>query len=159
MPGIKFQGLHFLIVDDDDTFLQLIAGLVQSLGASRITLARTGSEAVAKLSTAKLVVDVILCDYKMDFGNGLQLLKAIRTGQIRTVRPDACFVMITGVGEAETIRLAAHLDINGYLVKPISQEKLEAAVAKARAKYFPVIHPLTPRSPCLCLSIERARSL
>src|SRR5690242_4825706 len=138
MSRLKFQGLHFLVVDDDPVFLALLTGLVQSLGAARVTTASTGSDAYTKLMQIQQVVDVVLCDYKMDAGNGLQLLKAIRTGQIRTVRPDTCFIMVTSVGEAETIRLAATLDINGYLMKPLTQDRLEAAVTKARAKYFPV---------------------
>jgi len=141
MPPVDFSKLHILTVEDDATTRHLISTVLQSAGA-RITAAESGSDALAKLASASRVVDVILCDYNMPSGNGLQLLKAIRSGQIKSVRPDTCFVMITSESATETIKLAAFLDVNGYLLKPVTASKMKAAIEKARTKYFPVNPPL-----------------
>jgi response regulator of citrate/malate metabolism len=74
----------------------------------------------------------------MSAGNGLQLLQAVRTGKIKSLRPDSCFILITGTGDPEIVQVAAELDVSGYLVKPVTLEKLRAAIIKGRSRIFPV---------------------
>jgi len=128
------KNLHILIVDDDTTMLDLLEALLRSIGVAQITRAQSGQEAFGKLIKGDKVVDCLLCDYTMSNGNGLQLLQAIRMGQIKFVRPDACFVLLTASADASTVAVAAELDVNGYLVKPATPEKLRTAIAKARAR-------------------------
>jgi CheY-like chemotaxis protein len=130
----KIGDLHFLIVDDDSVFLDLIEGLLKSAGVTHITRADSGADAFHKLSKAERVVDCILCDYTMAHGNGLQLLQAIRMGKIKFFRPDACFVLLTASGVPKVVAMAAELDVSAYLVKPVTPDKLYATIAKARAR-------------------------
>jgi CheY-like chemotaxis protein len=130
----KIGDLHFLIVDDDSVFLDLIEGLLKAAGVTHITRADSGADAYHKLAKIDRVVDCVLCDYTMAQGNGLQLLQAIRMGKIKFFRPDACFVLLTSSGEPRVVAMAAELDVSGYLVKPVTPEKLYAAIAKARAR-------------------------
>lgn len=104
------------------------------LGITKITTAINGSDAVAKMLACGRVIDIILCDLRMSSGNGLQLLKHVRTAQIKTVRPDTCFIFISAVTDTEAIQTALTLDTNGYLMKPFTIEKLQAAITKGRAK-------------------------
>lgn len=130
--------LNFLIVDDDDIFLSVLSAVLRSLGANKITTARTGSDALTKLASSKRPTDCVLCDLKMPSGNGLQLLKAIRTGKVKAVRPDSCFIFITAAADSEFIKTAAQLDVNGYVVKPVTREKLLPVIVRGRAKAFAV---------------------
>jgi CheY-like chemotaxis protein len=132
------QALNFLIVDDDDNFLAVLAAVLRALGASRIMTARTGSDALTKLAASKRPVDCVLCDLKMPSGNGLQLLKAIRTGKVKAVRPDICFIFITAAADSEFIQIAAQLDVNGYVVKPVTREKMLPAIVRGRSKAFAI---------------------
>lgn len=141
MPNTKidiaqddFKNLHILIVDDDSATLDLIEALLNSLKVAQVTRASSGVEAFGKLARSERVVDCVLCDYTMDNGNGLQLLQAIRMGQIKYFRPDACFVLLTASGDASTVAMALELDVHGYIVKPATPEKLRTAIAKARAR-------------------------
>ena len=137
MSEADLKNLHVLVVDDDPTTQHLVSMVLKMAGA-QVTVATNAVEAVGALRTAPRVVDVVLCDYNMPCGNGLQLLSTIRTGQIQNVRPDICFVMITSDSQVETIQLASRLDVNGYLLKPVTSAKLKDSIAKARKKYFPV---------------------
>ena len=130
----EIHDLHFLVVDDDDTFLTVLSATLRTLGASRITTARTGSDALTKMISSQRPIDCILCDLKMPSGNGLQLLKAIRTGRVKAMRPDACFIFITAAADSEFIRTAAQLDVNGYVVKPVTREKMLPVIVRGRAK-------------------------
>ena len=73
----------------------------------------------------------------MPHGNGLQLLKALRTGMIPSTRPDTCFIMMSGTAETDVVKTAAELDVSGYLVKPLVPEKLRNAIARGRS-VFPI---------------------
>ena len=105
--------------------------LPQSLVARVQEQARS---AFTKLAKTPKVVDVVLCDYSMEAGNGLQLLQSIRTGAIKIIRPDTCFILLTSSGDPSVVEAAAQLDINGYLVKPITPATLQAAIVKGRSR-------------------------
>ena len=141
-PTESLSELHYLIVDDDDTFLDVCETLLKSLGAKLITRARDGAGAYDLLTRrdrgAERVVDCILCDYSMKNGNGLQLLKAIRTGQVKNFRPDACFIIVTATADTNIVAMAAQLDVTGCLVKPLEIERFKATIEKARKRYFMV---------------------
>ncbi len=130
----RLEDLHVLLVDDDTAFLDLLEALLGHLGVKTVTRAASGREAFGKLHHIERVVDCVLCDYSMAEGNGLQLLQAIRTAKIKFFRPDACFILVTSSGEHETVDLAARLDVSGYLVKPVTPDKLKATILKARAR-------------------------
>jgi CheY-like chemotaxis protein len=132
----RIEHLHVLLVDDDTAFLDLVEALLRSIGITQISRSGSGRDAFAKLHLSDKVVDCILCDYSMAEGNGLQLLQAIRTGKIRFFRPDACFILLTASGDHDIVGVAARLDVNGYLVKPVTPDKLRAAITKARSRYF-----------------------
>ena len=135
---MSFQGFHVLAVDDDDASLRLMVKVLGDLGVARVVTARSGSEAFALLQSTGRPFDCILCDLKMPSGNGLQLLKAIRCGEAKGTRPDACFVFLTALNDAPTIRTAGQLDANGYLVKPLTVERLRMALARGKARAFAI---------------------
>ena len=133
--------LHILLVDDDSTFLDLMQALLQGMGVTHVTRAESGMDAFNKLSKIERVVDVVLCDYTMAQGNGLQLLQAIRMGKIKFFRPDACFILLTASGEPKVVATAVDLDVSAYLVKPVTPDKLRATIAKARARMIRIDIP------------------
>jgi len=130
--------LSFLIIDDDASSLAAVEAILRSLGAQRIVTAQSGTEAVTKLAHASKPFDCTLCDVEMPHGNGLQLLKAMRTGMIPHTRPDTCFIMMSGSADTHVVQTAAELDVSGYLVKPLRAERLRSAISKGRSRYFPV---------------------
>ena len=137
MPPVAvtdFKNLHILIVDDDTATLGVIEGLLNTLDVGLVSRALSGAEAFTVLAKPVRVVDIVLCDYTMANGNGLQLLQAVRMGQIKLVRPDTCFILLTASGDAATVSVAAQLDVSGYVVKPATPDKLRAAIVKARTR-------------------------
>jgi CheY-like chemotaxis protein len=126
--------LHILLVDDDMVFLKLLQAMLTKLGVSQITIATNGSDAYAKLAKISKIVDCILCDVSMQAGNGLQLLQSIRQGKIKVIRPDTCFVLVTSSRQPNVVETAGQLDVNGYLVKPVTPQNLHAAIVKARLR-------------------------
>ncbi|MCC6914045.1 MAG: response regulator [Rhodospirillaceae bacterium] len=126
--------LHVLLVDDDNDFLDLIQTLLNAVGVGHVSRARSGREAFEVLQGRQRVVDVVLCDHNMAGGTGLELLWVVRTGQVKSFRPDACFLLLTASGDHETVATAARLDVSGYLVKPVTPQKLHAAITQGRKR-------------------------
>lgn len=132
--AMNIAELSYLVVDDDNVFLATIIAMLESLGATKIFAATSGSSALQTLTHQP--VDCVLCDLKMPAGNGLQLLQAIRLGMARSIRADSCFIFITAAADAELIKAAGQLDANGYVVKPLTREKLTNAILRGRARGF-----------------------
>jgi CheY-like chemotaxis protein len=130
----RLEDLHVLLVDDDLAFLDLLEALLNAVGIKTVSRATSGREAFGLLHNPSRVVDCVLCDYSMAEGNGLQLLQAIRTAKIQNFRPDAWFILLTASGDHEVVGLAARLDVSGYLVKPVTPDKLKTTIVKARAR-------------------------
>ena len=74
--------------------------------------------------------NLILYDRDMPLLNGEDLLKWIRGHQ--TLRGTAV-IMLAGLGDEESIRRAAALGVNGYLIKPLTQEALVNSVKQVLA--------------------------
>lgn len=130
----RLEELHVLLVDDDNTFLDLVHAMLKSIGVGHVSRATSGRAAFETLLTGQRVVDVVLCDQNMDEGTGLELLWVVRTGQVKHFRPDACFLLLTASGDHETVGLAGRLDVSGYLIKPVTPQKLRTAISQGRKR-------------------------
>lgn len=126
--------LHVLVVDDDNAFLDLLQAMLNAIGIKHVSRATSGREAFEILHASPRVVDVILCDYVMEEGTGLELLWMVRTGQIKMFRPDACFLLLTSSSDHDTVSAAGQLDVSGYIVKPATPDKLRASIVAGRKR-------------------------
>lgn len=120
-------GKKFMVVEDVDTSRMLVSGLLRSLGASGVVTAVNGEDALDKIEK-KGVPDVILCDWVMPGMDGLSLLSVIKP-----LHPEIKFVMLTGQTDAEHVRQAAYLKVDGYVAKPFSRATLVATLTKLKA--------------------------
>ncbi|MCB2108863.1 MAG: response regulator [Rhodobacteraceae bacterium] len=127
-----------ITVDDDPIFLDLLEAILGEIGIKKVVRADSGVNAYQALAALKSRIDFIFCDLKMPNGNGLQLLREVRLGRFKLVRPDACFIMVTAITHPLAIKTAAQLDVSGYVTKPISTEQLMDGIKKARAKAIKV---------------------
>ncbi len=130
----RLDNLHVLLVDDDNAFLDLIQAMLNAIGVMHVSRAASGRAAFETLLSSPKIVDVILCDYHMAEGTGLELLWVVRMGQVKSFRPDACFLLLTADGDHETVAVAARLDVSGYLIKPVTPQKLRTAIVAGRKR-------------------------
>ena len=124
----QLASLYCLVVEDDAFARDLLVTTLKSLGVKDVLTAASGSAAFEAMNISKRKIDVVLADIRMPSGNGLQLLKALRSGVIKTAFPSA-----------GAVKIASSLDANGFIVKPFVPEKLETSLLKARRTVFPAI--------------------
>jgi two-component system chemotaxis response regulator CheY len=136
IEDVLLQIVCLVVEDSEEDRNNLVANL-KGVGAKEVLSAGSGSEALNLLNLLGRPVDLILSDIRMPGGNGLQLLKALRTGDIKGMRLNSTFVLTTAFPQVGLIQAAASLDANGFIVKPVDPMKFEAAILKARRIVFP----------------------
>ena len=129
--------LVYLVVDDNETDRGHLAANLKGIGAKQVHAAASGTEALILMKGLPHPVDLIVSDIRMPNGNGLQLLQALRAGQIKGMRMNASFVCATAFPEVGIIQTASSLDANGFIAKPVNPTKFEAVILKARRTVFP----------------------
>lgn len=131
--------LNLLIVDDDNSTVEGLKNLLKRLGAVKITAAHSGEEGFKLICHSRERFDCVISDVCMAEGNGLELLYKIRTATVaRSFRPDMCVLLMSGVASESIASIARQLDVNGFLVKPFTINKLQMAVTSARRRAFPL---------------------
>lgn len=113
---------RILLVDDDPYIREYVRSLLDKVGVRFILEANDAEEAKDILKTSGKV-DLIFLDINMAPGNGLELLKNIRTGQTPVARSQPV-IMMSANGEENLLGTAMALDCNAYLKKPISSKDI-----------------------------------
>jgi len=112
-----------LLVEDDPAQRQLVAAALSAAGHSTC-VADGVTAAVALLGEPGL--QLVLSDYRLSDGDGLQLLK-----EVRARRPELSFVLVTAYGSIQHAVEALRAGADDYLAKPFERQALLLAVDKA----------------------------
>lgn len=150
-PPLKTQ---FLIVDDHSFVRGIVHQHLKSCGFERFAYAENGQEAIemlkqispqrgsdaipdminarsdaagdlflAKAALNSTHVYCVITDFGMPVANGLQLTKAIRSGETGIPR-DTPIILLTGFAEDYIVAAALALDVNAFVLKPVSRNAL-----------------------------------
>jgi len=135
--AVDWSQLKVIIADDQRFILGLLFHILKGIGlkSENIHQVVNGDEATKVL--ASLPVDLLICDINMGPGNGLHLLRNIRSGQA-TVAPNLPVIFLTGHSDAATVQVARALDANGFIVKPVAKKQLEEKIEGVLANRKPL---------------------
>jgi YesN/AraC family two-component response regulator len=99
------------------------------MGDPDVLNAENGLDALELLEKSPKRVDCVIADFNMPVMHGLQLLKRIRmgTGKIQRHLP---VIMLTGHGDTILVKLAIELDVNSFVLKPVTKESLGSRLLK-----------------------------
>ncbi len=116
--------LTLLLVDDHTLFRETLAkALKKSSNRYTILEASNGVEALEILK--KRHVDLMLLDVQMPIMNGVETFKEVKKIGLKTK-----VVILTMFGEATLIIHLLKLGVNGFLLKDVGFDELEAAISK-----------------------------
>ncbi len=117
------SGQRLLIVDDEASIRDMLAFFFHKKGFEAMT-ASNFTEGLA--SALRSTPDLVLCDIKMPDGNGLDLLK-----RIKTESPKTPVIMITAHTSTPDAIEAMKLGAIDYIAKPFNVEELALIVDRA----------------------------
>jgi len=135
--AVDWQKLQILVADDQRFILSLIFQILKELGLKSDNIYQVTSAEEALKLLKGISVDVVLCDINMGPNSGLDLLKQIRTGRAGIAR-DLPFILLTAHGDSATVKVAAQLDANAFIVKPVAKRDLGAKIERVIAGRRPL---------------------
>jgi len=119
---------RILIADDDELMRMVLRGIFSKADPAEIVVvgeAGDCEEAIAKALALK--PDIVCLDVMMPKGNGIEVLKRIKSDC-----PGTAVLMITSRRDKETVGSAAKLGADGYILKPYQARTVANIIAKTR---------------------------
>lgn len=117
------QDATILVVDDEEMARKLLHKILTDEGHV-VRLARSGNGALEIL--AREHVDLVITDVKMPGMDGFELLRTVKNDY-----PDTGTIVMTGFGDAYTVRDALLLGADEYITKPFNSFELMMVVERA----------------------------
>lgn len=116
-----------ILVADDEAIIRLgLKAMLMQLG-HEVLLAVNGREALEFARSTR--PDLALLDINMPLTDGLEAAKVIARKHPMPI------LVLTAYSEQEMIERATQLPIQGYLVKPVNERDLAAAIGVAMARF------------------------
>lgn len=119
----NYAGNNVLLVDDNQSVCEVVRKVLESDGL-QVTIAASADAAI-QLLRQKEAIQLVLLDYEMPGINGVDLANTI---QYEIGRFDLPIVMMTP-GSLNKNMVRNHVNLAGWLSKPINNAKLRKAVA------------------------------
>jgi two-component system chemotaxis response regulator CheY len=115
--------LNVMIVDDSLIIRKKLKKMLLELECSIVAQATNGREAVKLYE--QYAPDLVTMDITMPLMDGISATK-----QINEKFPNANIVMITSHGQEDMVKDAIRYGAKGYVLKPITKEKLFTSIDK-----------------------------
>jgi DNA-binding response OmpR family regulator len=119
-----------LVVDDMKSLCEIFKSFLKQIGYTNVTAVNSVEEAKTELEVALTLKDpikLVFSDINMPGATGLELLEWIRQHE---QLKKTLVIMVSSMGDEEHVVKAAKLGTNGFLVKPVKLETLQARLEK-----------------------------
>jgi len=111
---------RILIVDDEQSMRELLAILLKKEG---FEVATAGSRAEAAKALAGPAVDMVLTDVRLPDGDGLEILR-----HVKSASPETVVIVMTAFGTTETAVAARKLGAEAYVLKPFDVDEVRIVI-------------------------------
>ena len=124
--AIRLDGVHVLLVEDDDDSRKLLGTMLQRYGA-RVTSTKSAAEALNVFSSN--VPDVLISDIGMPDEDGYEFIRKLRAfPPDKGARTPA--IALTGYASRKDRERALNAGYDQHMAKPIEQADMIAAIAR-----------------------------
>ncbi|WMC10592.1 response regulator [Oceanimonas pelagia] len=132
--------VNILLLEDDELIADLVEAVVTGLGSDiRVTHATTLT--AARNAWQRQGADLVLCDWNLPDGSGLDLVRLIRHHDNNTP-----VIIISASSDREHVKLALHQGITDFIAKPFD-------VAMLHQRLQPVLDTLRKQHPASSSSL------
>ncbi|MBV5335937.1 response regulator [bacterium] len=130
MEPIIFSRLKVLVIDDEIYIRRVVMQLLRRLEVTYIVEAAEGKAGFMEVVRNR--PDIVLCDINMQPVDGMTFLTILRKTSNKEIA-ETPVIFLTADSQQETVIRAAKLNVNGYLVKPVSLTDLKKRMVAALA--------------------------
>ncbi len=123
--------LNIMVVDDSLIIRKTLSTELEKMGHTVVAQAKSGKEAIELYD--KFMPDLVTMDITMPIMSGIEALKEIKKSY-----KDSKIIMVTSHGEEKLVMDAITSGAKGYILKPITQDKLLESIGKV----FPALKSL-----------------
>ena len=122
---ISYDEVKVLIVEDEEHTRAMIRGMLRQIGIFNVMEASDGKAGLTEIARTRPTL--VLCDIHMQPVDGRQFLKMVRATKVDWVR-NIPVIFLTADAKPETVKVAKELNVDGYLVKPVTVGDLKARI-------------------------------
>ena len=127
--SLDLRGSRVLVVDDNPTARTIMTELLESL-SFEVKAVASGPEAIEEVEKHPDYAAVLM-DWQMPRMSGIEASNAIR--QLYPKGTGPALIMVTNYGRDEVRAQANKLDLDGFLIKPVTPSQLFDSIASALA--------------------------
>lgn len=121
------MAMRVLVVDDSRIMLKKMALMLTKLRFEVVATAENGHRAIEEYARER--PDLVTMDVSMPVMDGIEA-----TDRIVRNYPEARILMVTAIGQQEMVLSAMRNGASGYVLKPVEEGKLSAAISNAFKK-------------------------
>lgn len=138
--------LKILVVDDQVFQRRLITETLRSAG--RVLVEHVESVDQALLALGYVQPDILIADWDVGAGQGLQLVKRVRAGEAGDGFKKLPVIMVAAQGSMNAVERARNAGIDELVVRPFSTATLWKRVSEVRARRRDFIESTRYTGPC-----------
>lgn len=135
-----FADWTVLVADDEQFIRTIVVRMVRDMGCTNLLTATSGQEVLSHLPSTPSGRTVVLADFSMPGIDGLTLAKLIRTGKAGCPNSTP-IMMLTGHADSGLVAAALELDVDCFLIKPVSSDQLAQRFTRLRETMGGCGHP------------------
>jgi CheY-like chemotaxis protein len=124
--GVHLDRIRVLIVDDNHHMINIVRTILRGFGIKDTLEARDASEAFELFRSS--AVDLVIVDYQMDFMDGLDFIRLVRTAK-DSRHALVPIIMLTAHSERKRVESARDAGVTEFCCKPITAFELYRKVA------------------------------
>lgn len=130
----KIENARILVIDDEPLIRMTVCKALGRFGVKELRQAADG-EAGFQLTTTFLP-DLVFCDVHMPNMTGIEYLEKVRTTPVTAINPTPV-VFLTSDRQEDVVVIAKSLNVNGYIVKPVTVPPLQKYLEKILKVFVP----------------------
>ncbi|MCR5670359.1 MAG: response regulator [Butyrivibrio sp.] len=120
---------RLVIIDDETLVIEGIKAIIKRIGADVEVVGSAQDGIQAQRVIRNIKPDIVITDIRIPYVDGLSLIE-----ECKEFCPDTYFIIISGFQEFEYARKAIRLDVVDYITKPVTIDKLRAALDMTKKK-------------------------
>jgi len=123
MSSFIFGRLRVMVVEDEPYTRRVIRGLLRQSGVRDIAEAEDGGKGFLEMLGFR--PHIVFCDIHMTPVDGIEFLRIVRASENKAIATTRV-IFLTADAQRDTVLAAKDLNVDGYLVKPVSLNRLQA---------------------------------